>query len=77
MMANRNGARVQSLYQEPVYRTRQNRGDWNAASSSASSRVDQRNKAFRFIGYAVQPTGNPTLWVWFALQRARWVWLLS
>lgn len=47
MMANRNGARVQSLYQEPVYRTRQNRGDWNAASSSASTRVDQRNQAFR------------------------------
>lgn len=46
MMANRNGARVQSLYHEPVYRTRQNRGDWNSASSAATSRVAQRNQTF-------------------------------
>ncbi|MGY4876895.1 DUF1190 domain-containing protein [Vreelandella aquamarina] len=47
MMANRNGARVQSLYHEPVYRTRENRGNWNSASSAATSRVEQRNQAFR------------------------------
>lgn len=47
MMANRNrdGARVRSVYHEPIYRTRENRGQWGAATSQTRQEVTRRNTA--------------------------------
>ncbi|MDP3536323.1 MAG: DUF1190 domain-containing protein [Halomonas sp.] len=48
MMASRgDGASTRRIYHEPVYRTRNNRGDWSSASSEATSRVNQRNESVR------------------------------
>ncbi|WP_447555157.1 DUF1190 domain-containing protein [Vreelandella sp. EE22] len=41
------GATRQGLYQEPVYRNRQNQGNWNAATNQASQRVNQRQQTMR------------------------------
>ena len=48
MLANTNrGRSFERVYQEPVYRNRQNQGNWNAAASQATQRVNQRNEALR------------------------------
>ena len=48
MLANTSrGRSFERVYQEPVYRNRQNQGNWNAAASQASQRVNQRNEALR------------------------------
>lgn len=48
MMSNTNrGRSFERVYQEPVYRNRQNQGNWNTASTQASQRVTQRNEAMR------------------------------
>lgn len=48
MTASRgSGAATQRIYHEPVYRTRQNRGDWSSATSEANQRVSQRNESVR------------------------------
>lgn len=45
MLATSNdGSSSRRVYQEPVYRTRENRGDWNAASASTAANVKQRNQ---------------------------------
>ncbi|MCS2611203.1 DUF1190 domain-containing protein [Halomonas dongshanensis] len=41
------GATSQGLYQEPVYRNRQNQGNWNAATNQASQRISQRQQTMR------------------------------
>lgn len=41
------GATNQGLYQEPVYRNRQNQGNWNTATNQASQRVNQRHQTMR------------------------------
>lgn len=43
------GATRQGLYQEPVYRNRQNQGNWNAATNQASQRVSQRQQTMRNV----------------------------
>ena len=48
MLANTSrGRSFERVYQEPVYRNRQNQGNWNAAASQATQRVNQRNEALR------------------------------
>ena len=48
MLANTSrGRSFERVYQEPVYRNRQNQGNWNAATSQATQRVNQRNEALR------------------------------
>ena len=48
MLANTSrGRSFERVYQEPVYRNRQNQGNWNAAASQATQRVNQRNEAMR------------------------------
>ncbi|AQU83732.1 MAG: DUF1190 domain-containing protein [Halomonas sp.] len=48
MMSNTNrGRSFERVYQEPVYRNRQNQGNWNTASNQATQRVTQRNEAMR------------------------------
>lgn len=48
MMSNTNrGRSFERVYQEPVYRNRQNQGNWNTASNQATQRVSQRNDAMR------------------------------
>ncbi|XKH58973.1 DUF1190 domain-containing protein [Halomonas sediminis] len=48
MMSNTNrGRSIERVYQEPVYRNRQNQGDWNAATRNTSQRVARRNEATR------------------------------
>ncbi len=48
MLANTSrGRSFERVYQEPVYRNRQNQGNWNAATSQATQRVNQRNDAMR------------------------------
>ncbi|WP_447927891.1 MULTISPECIES: DUF1190 domain-containing protein [unclassified Vreelandella] len=41
------GATNRGLYQEPVYRNRQNQGNWNTATNQASQRVNQRQQTMR------------------------------
>tara|TARA_R110002110_G_scaffold158998_1_gene356660 strand:+ start:1350 stop:1892 length:543 start_codon:yes stop_codon:yes gene_type:complete len=48
MMSNTNrGRSFERVYQEPVYRNRQNQGNWNTATNQATQRVNQRNDAMR------------------------------
>ncbi|MDP3535181.1 DUF1190 domain-containing protein [Halomonas sp. M1] len=48
MLSNTNrGRSIERVYQEPVYRNRQNQGNWNTASTQATQRVNQRNEAMR------------------------------
>lgn len=48
MLANTSrGRSFERVYQEPVYRNRQNQGNWNTATSQATQRVNQRNDAMR------------------------------
>ncbi|OBA00922.1 DUF1190 domain-containing protein [Halomonas sp. G11] len=48
MMSNTSrGRSFERVYQEPVYRNRQNQGNWNTASSQATQRVSQRNESMR------------------------------
>lgn len=48
MMSNTNrGRSFERVYQEPVYRNRQNQGNWNTATNQATQRVTQRNEAMR------------------------------
>lgn len=48
MTASRgSGAATQRIYHEPVYRTRQNRGNWSSGSNEATQRVSQRNESVR------------------------------
>lgn len=39
------GASIPYIYQEPIYRDRDNRGSWSSASASATSRANARNTA--------------------------------
>ncbi|MGP9663072.1 DUF1190 domain-containing protein [Halomonas sp. AOP22-C1-8] len=41
------GATNRGVYQEPVYRNRQNQGNWNTATNQATQRVNQRHQALR------------------------------
>ena len=48
MMSNTNrGRSFERVYQEPIYRNRQNQGNWNTATNQATQRVTQRNNAMR------------------------------
>lgn len=48
MMSSRgDGATTRRIYHEPVYRTRENRGNWSTASTEANRRVTQRNESVR------------------------------
>ncbi|WP_249977764.1 DUF1190 domain-containing protein [Vreelandella olivaria] len=48
MLSNTNrGRSFERVYQEPVYRNRQNQGNWNTAANQATQRVNQRNDAMR------------------------------
>lgn len=59
MLSNTNrGRSIERVYQEPVYRNRQNQGNWNAAASQATQRVNQRNEALR--GSVVQSRQTTT-----------------
>ncbi|MBB3139372.1 DUF1190 domain-containing protein [Halomonas organivorans] len=62
------GHMVNRVYQEPVYRTRDNQGDWSAATSSASSRmkgvessmrttIRTHNRAVRNSSYSTSRSG--------------------
>ncbi|WP_346796591.1 DUF1190 domain-containing protein [Halomonas sp. Bachu 37] len=60
MMSNTNRGRAfERVYQEPVYRNRQNQGNWNTASNQATQRVTQRNEAMRssIVRQATQRSG--------------------
>ncbi|MGR2738717.1 DUF1190 domain-containing protein [Billgrantia sp. Q4P2] len=47
MSSSNRGASVQHIYHEPVYRDRNNRGDWSAASAAATSRATSRNQSIQ------------------------------
>lgn len=47
MSRSSGGATSRGVYQEPVYRNRQNQGNWNTATNQASQRVSQRQQTMR------------------------------
>ncbi|CAM3835574.1 DUF1190 domain-containing protein [Vreelandella rituensis] len=55
MSASSNGSKLHSAYHEPVYRNRENRGNWNAATAATTTRLAQRHNE---VSKSVAATGR-------------------